>query len=70
MKQKLVIFDVDGTLVKQNSSWVTIHEYFKVDHLVYNHLKEYQKGIIDYSTFMKKDIGLYHPINGKKLKTF
>ena len=42
MDYKLILFDVDGTLVKQTSSWLTVHKYFEVEHLASKNLKEYE----------------------------
>jgi len=54
---KLVAFDLDGTLVDVSSSWVCVHEHFKVnnDHS----LQAYLKGEIDDEEFMRRDIELW-----------
>jgi len=69
LNYKLIIFDVDGTLVEQHSSWITVHEHFGVENLASKHLKEYEDGAIDYTTFMKKDISLWnHPLHQEKIE--
>lgn len=57
MKYKFVAFDMDGVLVDIFSSWVWMHRYFNVnnDHSLY----AYQRGEIDYSEFMRRDIELW-----------
>lgn len=57
MKYRLVAFDLDGVLVNTFSSWVWMHEHFKVnnDHSLY----AYQRGEIDYKEFMRRDIALW-----------
>jgi phosphoserine phosphatase len=56
---KIVAFDVDGTLVNEISSWVTVHKHFNTDNLAHKNLQLYEKGTIDYPSFMKRDIGLW-----------
>ncbi len=56
---KIIAFDVDGTLVKEKSSWLTMHEYFKRQNLAREHLRLYEDGDIDYVTFMRWDIALW-----------
>jgi phosphoserine phosphatase len=57
LKYKFVAFDLDGVLVDTFSSWVWMHEHFKVnnDHSLY----AYQRGEIDYAEFMRRDIALW-----------
>lgn len=54
---KFVAFDLDGVLVNTFSSWVWMHNHFKVnnDHSLY----AYQRGEIDYAEFMRRDIELW-----------
>lgn len=56
---KAIAFDVDGTLVHETSSWSTVHKYFNTVEQAGKNLKQYNDQIIDYSTFMKKDIQLW-----------
>jgi phosphoserine phosphatase len=57
LKYKFVAFDLDGVLVDTFSSWVWMHEHFHVnnDHSLY----AYQRGEIDYTEFMRRDIALW-----------
>ncbi|UCG70493.1 MAG: HAD family phosphatase [Thermoplasmata archaeon] len=57
MSYKFVAFDMDGVLLDTFSSWVWMHEHFKVnnDHSLY----AYQRGEIDYKEFMRRDIELW-----------
>lgn len=69
MAYKLIIFDVDGTLVEQTSSWVIVHKHYDVGDLALSNLREYESGKIDYPTFMRKDISLWkHPIYENDIK--
>jgi HAD superfamily PSPase-like hydrolase len=56
---KIIAFDVDGTLVQEQSSWVTIHQHFKTTRDAKRNLLLYNSGSIDYETFMKLDIDLW-----------
>lgn len=59
IKMKAIAFDVDGTLVYETSSWLTVHRYFNTLEQAGENLKQYNNKIIDYQTFMKKDIELW-----------
>lgn len=66
---KVVAFDVDGTLVSQNSSWITCHNHFQTKDLAGKNLECYKTGDIDYETFMRWDIGLWpKPLHVDQLK--
>ncbi len=54
MRFKLIAFDLDGTLINESSSWKTLHDYFGTSSV--NNLKAYERGIIDYREFMRRDI--------------
>lgn len=58
-KVKLVAFDLDGTLVKESSSWRKIHRYFNTTDGEIQILNTYLKGEIDYKEFMRRDISLW-----------
>ena len=49
-------FDMDGTLLEHDSSWVAIHKRFKTEHKGAASLKLYSQGKIDYKEFMRRDI--------------
>ena len=54
---KLASFDMDGTVLEHNSSWVAIHRHFGTEHLGAASLRLYTEGKIDYREFMRRDIG-------------
>ncbi len=49
-------FDMDGTILQHDSSWVAIHKHFKTEHKGAASLKLYTEGKIDYKEFMRRDI--------------
>ena len=53
---KLAAFDLDGTVLEHNSSWVAIHRHFGTEHLGAASLRLYTEGKIDYREFMRRDI--------------
>ncbi len=53
---KLAAFDLDGTVLERNSSWVAIHRHFGTEHLGAASLRLYTEGKIDYREFMRRDI--------------
>ncbi len=53
---KLASFDMDGTVLEHNSSWVAIHRHFGTEHQGAASLRLYTEGKIDYREFMKRDI--------------
>lgn len=52
----LASFDMDGTVLQHNSSWVAIHKYFGTEHRGASSLRLYTEGKIDYLEFMRRDI--------------
>jgi phosphoserine phosphatase len=66
MQYKIIVFDMDGVIVKDESSWITVHNYFKVNNS--KSFKEYLDGKIDYSEFMKRDIALWPRVNIKTIE--
>jgi len=56
MKYKLIIFDIDGTIVKHVSSWRYIHEKLGLwDDLAYKYQKKFLGGKISYRKFCELD---------------
>jgi len=53
---KLAAFDLDGTVLEHNSSWVAIHRHFGTEHDGAASLQLYTEGKIDYREFMRRDI--------------
>lgn len=55
----VIVFDMDGTLIAE-SSWELLHEYFQADaEKVRENRELYFSGLIDYETWMEKDIQLW-----------
>jgi len=54
---RLASFDMDGTVLEHNSSWVAIHRHFGTEHQGAASLRLYTEGKIDYREFMRRDIG-------------
>jgi phosphoserine phosphatase len=53
---RLAAFDMDGTILKHESSWVAIHRSFGTERVGKASLKLYTEGKIDYREFMRRDI--------------
>jgi len=66
MKYRVIVFDMDGVLVEEDSSWITVHNYFKVNNGV--SFKKYLNGEIDYCEFMKRDIALWPKVNIREIE--
>lgn len=62
MKYELIVFDMDGTLVEEDSCWRIIHRHFSVQEDSSKNLRAWEDGRIDYREFMKRDIALWKPI--------
>jgi phosphoserine phosphatase len=58
LKTEIVLasFDMDGTLLEHDSSWVAIHRHFGTTKNGEASLKLYGEGKIDYREFMRRDI--------------
>ena len=61
MRYKLVAFDMDGTLIEEDSCWWVIHRHFGTHEKALVNLKAYESGEIDYCEFMRRDIALWWP---------
>ncbi|MBS3815028.1 MAG: HAD-IB family phosphatase [Hadesarchaea archaeon] len=59
MSFSLVAFDMDGTLVKEDSCWEIIHREFDSGDQAKENLEKWEKGLIDYPEFMRRDIELW-----------
>ena len=64
-KIKLVVFDMDGTLLKPRSCWAYIHEHFGTDNS--EMLKLYIEQKITDQEFVKADISLWENKSEKKV---
>ena len=57
---KVVVFDMDGTLIRE-SSWELLHHHFHADaEQVRLNREAYFSGLIDYETWMEKDMVLWN----------
>ncbi len=56
MKPALAAFDMDGTVLEDDSSWVALHRHFGTTKRGKEGLKLYTEGKIDYREFMRRDI--------------
>lgn len=61
MRYKLVAFDMDGTLVVEDSCWGVLHRHFGTGEAARRNLDAYERGEIDYPEFMRRDIALWRP---------
>jgi phosphoserine phosphatase len=59
-------FDMDGTLLKHDSSWVAIHKHFRTERKGAASLKLYGEGKIGYKEFMRRDISAWPKVVTKK----
>ena len=61
---KVVVFDMDGTLIKETSCWETLHRYFRSDpKLVKKNMEDYLAGRISYCEWMRRDLLLWKQNN-------
>lgn len=58
----MVAFDMDGTLVVEDSCWRGLHNHFRTGEKALLNLQAYEKGEIDYVEFMRRDIMLWDPL--------
>ena len=59
-KFKVIVFDMDGTLVKETSCWETLHRYFQSNpKLVKRNMEDYLAGRISYCEWMRRDLLLW-----------
>lgn len=56
---KLAGFDLDGTLLEEDSSWAAIHRFYGTTRQSQESLKLYSEGKIDYHEFMRRDIAAW-----------
>jgi HAD superfamily PSPase-like hydrolase len=63
---KAIAFDLDGTLVKEKSSWNKLHTYYGTLTQSKSNMHDYEAGKITYDTFMALDISLWQPRPSKK----
>ena len=58
---KLIIFDLDGVLVSERSSWQKVHETLGCNNEL--NFKKYMAGEIDFKEFMRSDISLWKNVS-------
>lgn len=56
---KVIVFDMDGTLIKEKSSWEKLHRHFGTLHEAEGALRDYVEGRISYEEFMRRDIACW-----------
>ncbi len=54
-----IIFDMDGTLTQEVSSWAYLHSHFGTNLEARKNLDEYSNWKISYAEFMRRDISLW-----------
>ncbi len=62
MRYNLIAFDMDGTLVEEDSCWGVLHRHFGTQEGARRNLGAYERGEIDYPEFMRRDIALWKPV--------
>lgn len=65
---KLIIFDVDGTLIKESSIWRFIHEQLGTLDACEVNKRMYEQGLIDYREWAILDAMAWKGVTEKKLK--
>lgn len=67
---QLAAFDMDGTILQHNSSWVALHRHFGTTRPAEVSLKLYSEGKIDYREFMRRDIGSWpKPVSREQVES-
>ncbi|MCX8183843.1 MAG: HAD-IB family phosphatase [Crenarchaeota archaeon] len=56
---RIIFFDMDGTLVEEESSWRIVHKFLGTDHLARRALEKFSRGEINYEEFVKHDVSLW-----------
>ncbi len=62
---RLVAFDMDGTLTRDDSSWVTLHRHFGTLDAGDRNLAAYAAGRIGYREFVRRDVRAWTRARGK-----
>ncbi len=69
MKYKLIIFDIDGTILEHISSWKYIHEKLKLwDEIAYRYQENFLRGKISYRKFCELDAAHWKGLPDVKIK--
>lgn len=64
---RLVVFDVDGTLVRVKSSWGYLHRYFGVEREAQKYMRMFEEGEISYIDWMRLDTELWIKARGGRV---
>ncbi len=56
---RLASFDMDGTILEEDSSWAAIHRFYGTAKESKESLRLYTEGAIDYEDFMRRDIAAW-----------
>ncbi|MGQ9479081.1 MAG: HAD-IB family phosphatase [Thermoproteota archaeon] len=56
---KIVFFDMDGTLVDEDSSWRAVHRFLGTDVKAAKALERFSRGEMNYEEFVEHDVGLW-----------
>lgn len=69
MKYKLIIFDIDGTIINHISSWRYIHEKLGLwDEIAFRYQERFLAGKISYKKFCQLDAAHWKGLSEKKIK--
>lgn len=69
LRYKLIVFDVDGTIVKHISSWRYIHEKLGLwDILAYRYQEKFLDGKISYRKFCELDAAHWKGLSERKIR--
>ena len=68
MNSRIVVFDLDGVLVQEKSSWEAIHKALGVEKEGQINLRSYLRGEFDYKEFMERDIALWKNASLEEIK--
>ena len=63
---RIIVFDMDGVLVKTESSWTSVHKAFNIDEEMT--FRRYLRGEFNYLEFMRKDIAFWGHIHANKIR--
>ena len=63
-----MVFDVDGTLIKVNSSWQFLHKKLGTWHKGKQHAKQFHQGTITYEKWAKLDASLWKGLHIKRIQ--
>ena len=64
----MVVFDLDGVLVREPSAWWTLHQAFGSYEASKENLYAYETDKIDYPEFMRRDISLWGRRNTREIE--